>query len=41
MVSGCWPLDEHYKSRPDRAELAKVKRAAEQARGGRRRKDET
>ncbi len=40
MVSGCWPLDEHYKSRPDRVELTKVKRAAEQARGGRRRRDE-
>jgi len=40
MVSGCWPLDEHYKSRPDRADLVKVKRAAEEARGGRRRRDD-
>lgn len=28
LVSGCWPLDEHYKSMPERATLAKVKRAA-------------
>jgi NADPH2 dehydrogenase len=26
LVSGCWPLDEHYKSRPERVELAAAKR---------------
>jgi 2,4-dienoyl-CoA reductase-like NADH-dependent reductase (Old Yellow Enzyme family) len=26
LVSGCWPLDEHYKQRPDRAVLAAIKR---------------
>ena len=38
MVSGCWPLDEEYKSRPDRVELTRAKRAAEAARGGRSRR---
>ena len=28
LVSGCWPLDEHYKAMPERATLAQVKRAA-------------
>ena len=28
LVSGCWPLDEHYKSRPDRVALAAAKRGA-------------
>lgn len=27
LVSGCYPLDEHYKAMPERVELAKVKRA--------------
>lgn len=27
LVSGCWPLDEHYKQRPDRTVLALAKRA--------------
>ncbi|MEO2170484.1 MAG: hypothetical protein ABGY25_02140 [Acidimicrobiales bacterium] len=31
LVSGCYPLDAHYKEMP-----ARVKRAAEQADGGRR-----
>ncbi|MEA3076762.1 MAG: dehydrogenase [Actinomycetota bacterium] len=26
LVSGCWPLDDHYKHRPDRAVLAAAKR---------------
>jgi NADPH2 dehydrogenase len=26
LVSGCWPLDDHYKSMPERVTLAKVKR---------------
>ena len=33
LVSGCWPLDEHYKSRPERVELAAAKRTMKQ-RGG-------
>ena len=37
MISGCWPLDEFYKQRPDRVELTRIKREAEAARGGRRR----
>lgn len=36
MVSGCYPLDEAYKARPERVELTRVKREAEAARGGRR-----
>jgi 2,4-dienoyl-CoA reductase-like NADH-dependent reductase (Old Yellow Enzyme family) len=28
LVSGCWPLDEFYKSRPERTELVRAKRAA-------------
>lgn len=36
LVSGCYPLDEHYKQLPERRDLAAAKRAAEQARGGRR-----
>jgi NADPH2 dehydrogenase len=28
MVSGCYPLDEAYKTRPERAELVRIKRAA-------------
>lgn len=28
LVSGCWPLDDFYKSRPDRVDLARAKRAA-------------
>ena len=36
LVSGCYPLDAHYKEMPARVELTRVKRAAEQARGGRR-----
>lgn len=31
MVSGCYPLDPYYKGRPERIELAKVKRAARSA----------
>ncbi len=31
LVSGCWPLDPFYKSRPDRAVLAAAKRAAGRA----------
>lgn len=38
LVSGCWPLDEEYRGRPDRVELTRVKRAAEAARGGRTRR---
>jgi NADPH2 dehydrogenase len=26
LVSGCWPLDEHYRSLPERFELARIKR---------------
>jgi 2,4-dienoyl-CoA reductase-like NADH-dependent reductase (Old Yellow Enzyme family) len=37
LVSGCWPLDDHYRDRPERIELAAIKRKAEQQRGGRRR----
>ncbi len=28
LVSGCWPLDDHYKARPDRVVLAAAKRRA-------------
>jgi NADPH2 dehydrogenase len=28
LVSGCYPLDEHYKARPERVELARIKKAA-------------
>lgn len=28
LVSGCWPLDDHYKQRPERVELARIKREA-------------
>jgi 2,4-dienoyl-CoA reductase-like NADH-dependent reductase (Old Yellow Enzyme family) len=28
LVSGCWPLDDHYKQRPDRTVLAAAKRDA-------------
>ena len=28
LVSGCWPLDEFYKARPERSELALIKRDA-------------
>ncbi len=37
LVSGCYPLDEHYRALPERVELARAKRGAEAARGGRRR----
>ncbi|MFN8038675.1 MAG: NADH:flavin oxidoreductase [Acidimicrobiales bacterium] len=37
LVSGCYPLDPFYKERPERVELTRAKRAAEAARGGRRR----
>ncbi len=30
LVSGCWPLDEFYKQRPERVELAAAKRNARQ-----------
>jgi NADPH2 dehydrogenase len=30
LVSGCWPLDEHYKAMPERVELARIKREAKQ-----------
>jgi hypothetical protein len=36
LVSGCYPLDAHYKELPERAQVAAAKRAAEAARGGRR-----
>ena len=36
LVSGCYPLDAHYKQRPERVEVAAAKRTAEAARGGRR-----
>jgi 2,4-dienoyl-CoA reductase-like NADH-dependent reductase (Old Yellow Enzyme family) len=28
LISGCWPLDEHYKAMPERVELARIKRQA-------------
>lgn len=28
LVSGCWPLDEHYKAMPERIELARIKKDA-------------
>jgi hypothetical protein len=28
MVSGCYPLDAHYKGSPENAQLAAVKKAA-------------
>jgi hypothetical protein len=28
MVSGCYPLDAHYKSSPENAQLAVIKKAA-------------
>ena len=28
LVSGCWPLDDFYKQRPERVELARIKREA-------------
>jgi hypothetical protein len=28
MVSGCYPLDAHYKNAPENAQLAAVKKAA-------------
>ena len=34
IVSGCWPLDDYYKNRPERVELAAVKRRAKEAVGG-------
>jgi len=37
LVSGCFPLDEHYKAMEARVELTRAKREAEAARGGRRR----
>ncbi len=36
LISGCFPLDAHYKQMPERQTLTTAKRAAEQARGGRR-----
>lgn len=36
MISGCWPLDDFYKRRPEREQLARVKREAKAARGVRR-----
>ena len=36
LVSGCYPLDPHYKAMPERVELTQAKRAAESSRGGRR-----
>ena len=36
IVSGCWPLDDFYKQRPERVELAAAKRAAKDALGSRR-----
>jgi NADPH2 dehydrogenase len=32
LVSGCYPLDPHYKAHPSRAELVRIKRAARAAR---------
>jgi hypothetical protein len=37
LVSGCFPLDPHYKAMPARVELTAAKRAAEASRGARRR----
>ena len=34
LISGCYPIDDYYKQMPIRAELAKAKRAADNARGG-------
>ncbi|NLD76847.1 MAG: NADH:flavin oxidoreductase [Acidimicrobiales bacterium] len=34
LVSGCYPLDEEYKDRPERIELAAIKRRSRQARPG-------
>ncbi len=39
MISGCWPLDDFYKQRPEREQLARVKREAKAALGVRRRSD--
>jgi NADPH2 dehydrogenase len=39
MVSGCWPLDDFYKQRPEREQLARVKREAKAALSVRRRQD--
>jgi hypothetical protein len=36
LVSGCYPLDPHYKTMPERVELTQAKRAAESSRSGRR-----
>ena len=36
LVSGCYPLDPHYKSMPERVTLSAAKRAAEKTRAGRR-----
>jgi 2,4-dienoyl-CoA reductase-like NADH-dependent reductase (Old Yellow Enzyme family) len=33
LVSGCWPLDDFYKSRPERVDLAAAKRKARQVVG--------
>ena len=33
LVSGCYPLDDFYKERPERADLAHAKRAARDRRG--------
>jgi 2,4-dienoyl-CoA reductase-like NADH-dependent reductase (Old Yellow Enzyme family) len=38
LVSGCYPLDDFYKSKPERRTLTAAKRAAEAARGGGRRR---
>lgn len=35
LVSGCWPLDEHYRTRPDRARLVEVKRGVPKPGSGR------
>ena len=35
LISGCYPLDDFYKQRPEREQLAKVKRRAREAMGGR------
>lgn len=37
LVSGCYPIDPLYKAMPERVALTQAKRAAEAARGGRRR----
>ncbi len=39
MISGCWPLDEFYKQRPERERLARVKREAKATLGVRRRRE--